>query len=247
MNTGSFSDPYQAELAKALHFTPGDLAANRQGTLTLRQIRRLQMSQRRFYWTILTLLSLWIAFWSTLALTTSLLRTDMGALGWIVLLGTFIGLAIWIAYRQQDAFRTIADAQEAVLSETFRPGSGWLQYRQSVLGIQVGGRCFAVERALYRKLHPDQDYRIYYAPHLYRFTAPSRCREGLSPTCASHRILSIEPIESVVDRPAPVPVWGALLDCVHHFATLQNFDKPVIIFLPDKEKRPEKPKRDQQE
>ncbi|MBN1564989.1 MAG: hypothetical protein JXA10_14175 [Anaerolineae bacterium] len=185
-----FSHTHLDELAIALDFSRADLAANRRGQLTDRQIAALRAEYRRRQWPKLTA---WIVLGGVagllamldVALATQWLLVGIG----IVVLG---GMSVY-----ERTMQRLTEAQLVSHGVTLHIGPAWQKRRRLPalpfpITVEIEGQTFSAPPALGSLLRDGQRYRVYYVP---------ACGHTKNAADAPYRILSMEPLGPAI----PVP------------------------------------------
>ena len=174
MTPKHFSDAHLNALAAAFDFTRADLAANRRGRLTARQIRRLQADQRHHAW---LMLAVWIAL-GGLAGVLAVVHLEL-ATEWLIAGGGIAILGGMSAYEMHMNGRKLSAGHLTVDSVMLRFEANFSPHRRlRGVAFEIGGREFHAPRNVRSVLCIGQRYRVYYAVEL----------------CAPCRILSVEPV-----------------------------------------------------
>ncbi|MCA9888627.1 MAG: hypothetical protein KC546_09645 [Anaerolineae bacterium] len=154
------------ELAVAMEFNPGDLAANRQEQLSPNQIEHLRRLQRRAVligaagFLILTLLA-----------TIFLYIGQTGGGGILTLIGIFLTFcdAILVSMMARHWYRLSADIRDGavvirsgLLTRTLRRAGNSSQYL-----VGIGDVRFPVKKEAFRTFRHEALYTLYYAPHAH--------------------------------------------------------------------------------
>ena len=170
------TDSHLDTLAAALRFDIQDLSYNREGYLTPAQIRQFKRHLDRGYWPLLATLS-------SVAFVLGGLAVMFMPVGLVLFVPVVLLMltALWggSVLRRERALLTTPIVRPIVVSldeDTLRPR------RRGPPGeeppIRVHGKQLKAPRALYRVLHANQPYRVYYVPLNW----------------PGYRIVSVEPI-----------------------------------------------------
>jgi len=191
----TFSDAHQAELAAIIGFAPGDLAANRRGMLTARQVALLRRDVRRRTWPAAIVAGLLAAVVVVLAVIAAAGVTER-----ILAAGGASLLALYAAAEARAALAPIGTEPGQVKACSWVVGERWTPARRlGVIEFQVDSQWFSADRALADCLRKRWRYRLYYYAPEWSFSGAAvgtRRWNAISirPRYGGYRILSIEPV-----------------------------------------------------
>jgi hypothetical protein len=167
-------------LMEALDFTDEDLAANREGYLTKRQLLRL--SQRQNSWTMgVVLAAIGSVFLCAFAIMDGIRIGDtvssrVGIIGLIAILAGGFVLYTWTkgARFAVDLRQGELEAVEGrVALDVISQGSSGNAYT-----VQIEDRTFAINKPIFLAFKNGDPYRIYYAPHSRTILSAEWLREA---------------------------------------------------------------------
>lgn len=182
-----------ATLALAAQFTASDLAINRKGQLSRRQMRVLLNDHRRHYYPTLLAWSILGALVGMLALISQEHALEWGAACLVV-----IALGALSSFELRHKLHETLHTPPRVVHITLNIDERWSpRCHFSVIEFQIGPRWFTAPRELGAVLQKGQRYRLYYAEDMISHPSPVGLRmKAGKPRYASgsYRVLSIEPL-----------------------------------------------------
>ncbi|MCD4684531.1 MAG: hypothetical protein K8S97_01160 [Anaerolineae bacterium] len=185
-------------LAQAAQFTTVDLATNRKGRITRRQMRVLLNDHRRQYYPTLLAWSILGALVGTLALISQGFVLEWG----VACLGV-TALGALTAYELRHKLHGILHTPPRVVHTTFHVDERWQPRRHlSMIEFKIGARWFTAPRDLVTVLQNGQRYRLYYVEDMISFPSiagPRLKSGGPRSVAGSYRVLSIEPVGTATE------------------------------------------------